>query len=105
MLLLQWTLSPRSLEFPRSFSPVIACVEAAVRTLHQLMLKLDAVRAGNCQRPFCVHSQLFDNVLGSHVIVLVVETYCNTRIAGITDSGGLSLILRVSHANGCHGKL
>jgi len=39
------------------------------------------------------------------VIVLVVETYCNTGISGITDSSGLNFTLRVSHANGCYGTL
>jgi len=39
------------------------------------------------------------------VIVLVVETYCNTGISGITDSSGLNFTLRVSHANDCYGTL
>ncbi len=39
------------------------------------------------------------------MIVLVVETYCNTGISGITDSSGLNFTLRVSHANDCYGTL
>src|SRR5437879_6138095 len=69
------------------------------------MLTLDGVGASNCQRPFCVHSQLLTTASGNDVIVLVVETYCNTGISHINDSNGLNFTLRVSHANGCYGTL
>ena len=69
------------------------------------MLTLDGVGASNCQRPFCVHSQLLTTSSGHDVIVLVVDTHCNTGIAGIIDSSGLNFTLRVSHANGCYGSL
>src|SRR2546430_6214470 len=69
------------------------------------MLTLDGVGASNCQRPLCVHSQLLTTSSGHDVIVLVVETYCNTGISHITDSSGLNFTLRVSHANGCYGTL
>ena len=71
----------------------------------QPMLSLDGVGASNCQGPFCVHSQLLTTSSGQDVIVLVVETYCNTGIADITDSSGLDFTLRLSHANGCYGTL
>ncbi len=71
----------------------------------QAMLTLDGVGASNCQRPFCVHSQLLTTASGNDVIVLVVETYCNTGISHITDSSDLNFTLRVSHANGCYGTL
>jgi len=71
----------------------------------QPMLSLDGVGASGCQRPLCVHSQLLTTFSGQDVIVLVVETYCNTGIASVTDSSGLNFTLRVSHANGCYGTL
>jgi hypothetical protein len=33
------------------------------------------------------------------VIILTLGTFCNTAVSGITDSSGLSFILRVSHNN------
>jgi hypothetical protein len=83
----------------------VAWLPVARAPSKQAMLTLDGVGASNCQRPFCVHSQLLTTASGNDVIVLVVETYCNTGISHITDSSGLNFTLRVSHANGCYGTL
>ena len=71
----------------------------------QAILTLDGVGASNCQRQLCVHSQLLTTASANDVIVLVVETYCNTGISHITDSSDLNFTLRVSHVNGCYGTL
>ena len=83
----------------------VAWLPVATAPSKQAMLTLDGVGTSNCQRPFCVHSQLLTTVSGNDVIVLVVETYCNTGISHITDSSGLNFTLSVSHANGCYGTL
>jgi len=83
----------------------VAWLPVARAPPRQAILTLDGVGASNCQRPFCVHSQLLTTSSGNDVIVLVVDTRCNTGIAGITDSSGLHFALRVGHANGCYGSL
>ena len=83
----------------------VAWLPVARAPSKQTMLTLDGVGASNCQRPFCVHSQLLTTSSGHDLIVLVVETYCHTGISGITDSSGLNFTLRVSHANDCYGTL
>lgn len=83
----------------------VAWVPVAGAPSKQTMLSLDGVGVSNCQRQFCVHSQLLTTFSGHDVIVLVVETYCNTGIAGITDSVGLNFTLRVSHTNDCYRTL
>ena len=83
----------------------VAWVPAARAPSKHTMLSLDGTGVSGCQQPFCVHSQLLTTFSGHDVIVVVAETYCNTRIAGVTDSIGLNFTLRVSHTNNCYGTL
>jgi hypothetical protein len=62
-------------------------------------LELDGLGVNHCQRQFCQQSQLLTTTKENDMILLIVETCCNTTISSVKDGSGLLFAERLSYAS------
>ncbi|HEV2120845.1 MAG TPA: hypothetical protein VGS11_12185 [Candidatus Bathyarchaeia archaeon] len=62
-------------------------------------LRLDGLGVNDCHRQFCQQSQLLSTAENNDVVLLIVETCCNTTISSVSDSSGLTFSERLSYAS------